>query len=68
MSNYCGSCFYWEEHNPGREGRAPREGYCRRNPPVVLPDHSTIFPLLLAKEWCGLWDGRHKSVDKITTM
>ncbi|MGE5650955.1 MAG: high-potential iron-sulfur protein [Bacillota bacterium] len=46
----CGSCVFYQA-DPGDEA-----GYCRRFPPVVLPDeggNSSAYPVVIPDDWCG---------------
>lgn len=46
----CGDCKWWESDKGG-------EGWCHRFPPVANTDIESIFPGLLADDWCGEFAG-----------
>jgi hypothetical protein len=37
-------------------------GFCRRNPPAVMPNHSSAFPPVRLKDF---WCGEHKGKDAV---
>ena len=48
----CKFCHYWERTKATHGVPAPY-GRCRFNPPVVLPNGETDWPMPFASDWCG---------------
>ena len=57
MKAHCEACIYWEYDGiSGRTADTSGQGWCRRNPPVVVTPKEgwdTVWPLTFDSDWCG---------------
>jgi hypothetical protein len=53
-AEWCSNCLYAQLSDWDSNGRW-NQLECRRNPPVVLPDGETRWPVVIDKGWCGEW-------------
>jgi len=48
QSCLCSQCVFWRKSGN-------KTGECRVNPPRMKQDHTAVWPVTGANEWCGEW-------------
>lgn len=52
----------WGDRTPG--ARPYTHMLCRREPPMIVPEHGSMWPAVNPEDWCGEFQAREVSHDQ----